>query len=122
MRKIWKRVRQSEIFDATSVELKVAKLEHESPQPVDHLKSGEKQAMRPSKEDWDGALSLVNFSRVAWVLENPSCQTLADAMASSHLVQLQREDIKPAYRMSAEDVWAALILVDMSKLPCDHPE
>jgi len=114
-----KRARESD-FNAAVLKRRPNRFKGKSSQPVEKPQSGEKKTTRFSCEEWHCALSLVDFSRMACVLDTPNSHTLDIATASSQLVQPQRKGIESSYGLPVEDTQADWILVDMST--CDPLE
>ena len=111
-----KRARKAHIF-TTDGQLRVEpQVEHQSSQPTHRLGTEAQEALRISSEKWDAALTLINFSRQAWVNHNTLNPHTPDVEAATvQLLRLQREDAELARHLGVEDVQAALALVKASR-------
>jgi hypothetical protein len=91
-------------------------VEHQSHQPAHHQLGTEAQeALHHSSKKWDAALSLIDFSRKAWVDNTPNPHTPDAAAATRRLSQLQDEDAEDARHLTVEDARAASTLVKLSR-------
>lgn len=91
-------------------------VEHLCRQPAHHQPGTEAQeALRHSSKEWDAALSLIDFSRKAWVDDTLNPYTPDAAAATRRLSQLQHEDAELARHLTVEDAQAALTLVKLSR-------
>jgi hypothetical protein len=105
-------------FFTTNGQLRVEpQVENQSRHPA-HLQLGSEaqEASRRSSKKWDAAMSLIDFSRKAWVDNTPDPHTPdAAAAATRRLSQLQHEDAELARHLTVEDAQAALTLLKLSR-------
>jgi hypothetical protein len=104
-------------FLTTDRQLRVEpQAEHQSHRPIHHhLGTEAQEALRCSSKKWDAALSLIDFSRKAWVHNPPNAHTPDAAAATRCLSQLQHEDAELARHLTVEDARAASTLVKLSR-------